>query len=79
MKVTINTHGHSVEIETTDPDMTVHRLANIAVNTWRRTVNTAHDRPGPASAGPQIEQGLRHSPGIWGASFGFGEPPLEIR
>lgn len=37
MRVVITTAGHSVDIETTEDGMNVHRLANIAVNTWRRT------------------------------------------
>jgi hypothetical protein len=45
MKVTINTHGHCVEIESTDVDMTVHRLANIAINTWRRTAPPYRGQP----------------------------------
>lgn len=37
MRVVITTAGHSVDIETTEDGMNAHRLANIAVNTWRRT------------------------------------------
>lgn len=48
MRVSITTAGHTVEIEDDDPDMNVHRLANIAVNTWRRTVLPEGESCGPA-------------------------------
>jgi hypothetical protein len=37
VKVTVNAGGRVVEIESTEDGMNVHRLANIAVATWRRT------------------------------------------
>jgi hypothetical protein len=37
VKVTVNADGRVVEIESTEDDMNVHRLANIAITTWRRT------------------------------------------
>lgn len=47
-KVTITSDEHTVEIEDDDPDMNAHRLANIAVNTWRRTVLPEGEPCGPA-------------------------------
>lgn len=47
MKVTVNASGRVVEIESNEADMTVHRLANIAINTWKRTEPDGEDL-GPA-------------------------------
>lgn len=48
MRVEITTGGHTVVIDSSEPDMNVHRLANIAVNTWRRTVRPEGESCGPA-------------------------------
>jgi hypothetical protein len=48
VKVTITTGDRAVEIESTEDGMSVHRLANIAVNTWRRTAPPLGESCGPA-------------------------------
>jgi hypothetical protein len=73
MKVSINTAGHCVEIESGEAAMNVHRLANIAVNTWRRTVLPDGESCGPAvgftSQVSTLGRGYRH--------FRYGSTPLD--
>jgi hypothetical protein len=72
VRVTITTAGHSVDLESTDDGMNIHRLANIAVNTWRRTQLPPRMAGAWGAAGGQFEQQYRQ-PGP--TAFGFGDPP----
>lgn len=73
MRVTITTGGHTVDVESSEQDMNVHRLANIAVNTWRRTVLPEGEQCGPAvgftSQVSTHGRGYRH--------FRYGTGPLD--
>lgn len=71
--MTITTAGHSVEIESDETGMNVHRLANIAVNTWRRT-RTSDIAKAWGTSSAQVEQQYRE-PG----EVAFGFDPMEAR
>jgi hypothetical protein len=75
MRVTITTAGHSVDLESTEDGMNIHRLANIAVNTWRRTQLPRHTAGAWGASGGQFEQQYREAAG---SVFGFGDPPLDV-
>lgn len=75
MKVTVNAGGRVVEIESDEDDMNVHRLANIAVNTWRRT-----EPDGPESLGPAYGCSAERHGARWGFTWSMGQgDQLEVR
>lgn len=72
MKVTVNAGGRVVEIESDEEVMTVHRLANIAIATWRRTESDGPEDLGPASGCGTERQhrfGFHRTSGYGGSGF----------
>lgn len=72
MKVTVNAGGRVVEIESGEDGMNAHRLANLAIETWRRTEPSEPETLGPAygfSGERQHRDGFHRTSGYGGAGF----------
>ena len=73
MKVSITAAGHCVEIQSDEPDTNIHRLANIAVATFRRTRSGVPDGYGAAGACANERRGER-----WGFTWRMGDGDYPV-